>query len=533
MSLAITEKRPQRRHGGCAGIFFQLLDWNRRLAKKKLFSKKLLPPVRTAKRPTKNFGGDEKIPLTKLMLIANENRGGFPSAKKVDVDEISGNGMRAPGLVARLMGLESIPLTDHEKPRKALDSECYYDRDESGEYSRLDRDLCHDVAGQGKLDSFRPQKLQKTRGFLERHPANAVKFSPDLIHRGVVARSRKQQHKVPSSVKSPRLLSRGNQARLMQAATKILEPGLQSRSRSRRAISFNGISESGSLGSESTVVLKRSKEPQHDFVIGPCRSCGKAVEFSQLRCGVMEPLVSHNVSAASDLGSVFSRDCGVKDHKVHNGTSLLAVQEKFDSHGKARDSMERKQPIGSDRLKCKLPPKVASKSKTLRKAELPMSRENMVHRSKLCSRRQIDSDANEFMPSKHFVGAKKNLNSSSCLKSASKTSGSNGVSSEGNVWESSLARKRRSSSNLQTDNGTASKPSFMKRRSDQRDITNRKESGLIYGKAINRNRAKSEPQKWFNVETLSSGDEGIVPFTFSSSMKHNSLSFVKEAASGK
>lgn len=42
-SLAMTEKRPQR-PGGCVGIFFQLFDWNRRFAKKKLFSKKLLTP---------------------------------------------------------------------------------------------------------------------------------------------------------------------------------------------------------------------------------------------------------------------------------------------------------------------------------------------------------------------------------------------------------------------------------------------------------------------------------------------------------
>lgn len=42
-SLAIVEKKPQRT-GGCVGIFFQLFDWNRRFSKKKLFSKKLLPP---------------------------------------------------------------------------------------------------------------------------------------------------------------------------------------------------------------------------------------------------------------------------------------------------------------------------------------------------------------------------------------------------------------------------------------------------------------------------------------------------------
>lgn len=44
-SLAVVEKKPPtQRPGGCVGIFFQLFDWNRRLAKKKLFSKKLLPP---------------------------------------------------------------------------------------------------------------------------------------------------------------------------------------------------------------------------------------------------------------------------------------------------------------------------------------------------------------------------------------------------------------------------------------------------------------------------------------------------------
>ena len=42
--LSITEKQTTHKPGGCVGIFFQLFDWNRRLAKKKLFSRKLLPP---------------------------------------------------------------------------------------------------------------------------------------------------------------------------------------------------------------------------------------------------------------------------------------------------------------------------------------------------------------------------------------------------------------------------------------------------------------------------------------------------------
>lgn len=39
----VVDKRPPHRPGGCIGIFFQLLDWNRRLAKKRFFSRKFLP----------------------------------------------------------------------------------------------------------------------------------------------------------------------------------------------------------------------------------------------------------------------------------------------------------------------------------------------------------------------------------------------------------------------------------------------------------------------------------------------------------
>ncbi|MCD7452998.1 hypothetical protein HAX54_019057 [Datura stramonium] len=67
-SLAITEKKSQR-PGGCVGIFFQLFDWNRRFAKKKLFPKKLLSPARL-KQASKKFGGDEKQPKLRLGAIS-------------------------------------------------------------------------------------------------------------------------------------------------------------------------------------------------------------------------------------------------------------------------------------------------------------------------------------------------------------------------------------------------------------------------------------------------------------------------------
>ncbi|KAL3692209.1 hypothetical protein R1sor_005860 [Riccia sorocarpa] len=114
--------KPPGRIGGCVGTFLHLFDWNPR---KRLFSTKRLPAERPGK-PTKTKFKDERMPVAKLLLLADEeNRGGFPSPKKLSAaaaaavlnpggdrpkdngDELIGK--RVPGVVARLMGLESMP----------------------------------------------------------------------------------------------------------------------------------------------------------------------------------------------------------------------------------------------------------------------------------------------------------------------------------------------------------------------------------------------------------------------------------------
>ncbi|XP_047258709.1 uncharacterized protein LOC124890898 [Capsicum annuum] len=103
----MNERQPQR-PCGCVGIFFQFFDRNRRFAKM-LFPKKLLSPA-CLKQASKKFGGDEKQP--KLRLIADENSGVFPNAKNNGMTDTrceSKRKMKAPCLVARLMGLELMP----------------------------------------------------------------------------------------------------------------------------------------------------------------------------------------------------------------------------------------------------------------------------------------------------------------------------------------------------------------------------------------------------------------------------------------
>ncbi|KAL3844887.1 hypothetical protein ACJIZ3_002290 [Penstemon smallii] len=239
-SLAVVEKKPHKT-GGCVGIFFQLFDWNRRFAKKKLFSKKLLPPVRL-KQSSKNFGGSDK--QSKLRLIADENSGGFPNAKKNNgannLDLGRRHEMRAPGLVARLMGLESMPALQREKSKKAplsgfgsnykaeklIDDVCRYPREEL------------DVEKRGTKQELRPQKLQKT-SICERHPSPMTRFSTETLpFKNVLSKSKKHHPKLPTPVKSPRYISKKNaSSKLMGAATRILEPGLQT-NRSKFALTY-------------------------------------------------------------------------------------------------------------------------------------------------------------------------------------------------------------------------------------------------------------------------------------------------------
>ncbi|PHT30166.1 hypothetical protein CQW23_30242 [Capsicum baccatum] len=78
------------------------------------------------KQASKKFGGDEKKP--KLSLIADENNGGFPNGKNngmIDTRCESKRKMKAPSLVSRLMGLESMPAGSGSNPQKDSASETW------------------------------------------------------------------------------------------------------------------------------------------------------------------------------------------------------------------------------------------------------------------------------------------------------------------------------------------------------------------------------------------------------------------------
>ncbi|KAK6927940.1 protein of unknown function DUF4378 [Dillenia turbinata] len=300
MSLVVAEKKPSR-PGGCVGIFFQLFDWDRRFAKKKLFSKKLLPPARTKQK----FKGDEKMPMAKLLLIADENSGGFPNVKKnrfTGFESGQGQEMRTPGLVARLMGLESMPAIKREKLKKVSFSEVKDENVNSG-HGESDKEKMN-LEKEHTKNELRPQKLQKT-GPEERR--SVTPFSAEALQfKSVLSRSRKHQAKLASPVKGPRIASGKKQSRLIDAATRILEPGLQATNRAKCALTYANSLRHYSNDEFSVGAFSPSVELQRRS--GYCESAAKSLtgQTSCNSCGNLFDVVESKASASGQAPMVDS-----------------------------------------------------------------------------------------------------------------------------------------------------------------------------------------------------------------------------------
>ncbi|KAJ6833774.1 uncharacterized protein M6B38_338755 [Iris pallida] len=512
MSLAITEKRPQQRPGSCVGIFFHLLS-------KKLFSKTLLPP---AKKPAaKKLSGDDKVPMGKLLLIADERCNGRPKPDPQPEPD-TGSRMQAPGIVARLMGLESMPVVPHERPRKALDSKFGNDDDGRFDRSRLDQGLFLDNAGGGKAES-RPQRIERL----------FEKGAVEVFHRGLVGGSRKNQQVRlgPPPVKSPRLLSRSNTARLVHVANRILEP----RSRGECAIAYKDPF----AGEEEGV-----GEPLTGPILGSCSSCSSLV-------AVKEPAVSEFGCSALNSGNLFEEGNDLKSSATLSGQSnngsegnqtkpmpgengtkskstgalngqvkkgSLAIQAKLNAESRARNPVERKRDNHSN--------KSYVKKNGSRQNLLPASREEVTSGVKVCSRRQAASELNELHGSKDFLALNESLNNCARLRSPSKVSGSQSPELERNRWEKNVGGKKRPINSSQIGSVRAAGSTPGKQKSVPSDVINRKE--FVSNQSSGSSCAKTAIRKLDGNNLSGCKNNGIVSFTFNSPTKRDSGSLARE-----
>ncbi|KAL2338975.1 hypothetical protein Fmac_013421 [Flemingia macrophylla] len=216
------EKGGAKNEGGHGG-FFHLFDWTSKSRKKLFETKSDLPGTRVAYLACDDEVDDDEE--TRVEESIREN-GDHCYASSVIDDEVCGT--KAPGVVARLMGLDSLPSSSFPEPcfSPYFDSQSLQDV----QYWRAKFNHLHDhqILYSGKLSdrvegssrTFMEAKPQKTRRPIEKFqaevmPPKSAKSIP-LTH-----------HKLLSPIKSPGFVPTNNATYIMEAAARIIEPGPQ------------------------------------------------------------------------------------------------------------------------------------------------------------------------------------------------------------------------------------------------------------------------------------------------------------------
>ncbi|KAL9450339.1 hypothetical protein AB3S75_012138 [Citrus x aurantiifolia] len=226
------EAEKKRSKGG----FLQLFDWNGK-SRKKLFSNNSeLDGER--KKGKENVGTMAKSLLQVIEVdesrasSSNKGSGDFNCASSVTSDE--GYGTRAPGVVARLMGLDSLPTSNVPE----LSSVPYLDLQSLGT-SRYDRSIPN------LCSENHPVDFPNIPG--KEWISNPVESRPHKVHNRPIERFQTEMlppksaksisithHKLLSPIKNPGIAPSRNTAYIVEAAAKIIEASPQATTKGKR-----------------------------------------------------------------------------------------------------------------------------------------------------------------------------------------------------------------------------------------------------------------------------------------------------------
>lgn len=208
--------------------------------------------------------------------------------------------MKAPGLIARLMGLESMPTLNRDKSHKkskilGSNPDVKDEKIVNSQCGNSGKNL--DLAKSSSKIEPRPQKIQKIEPYDRRM---VTRFGAEALQiKSVLSRSKKHHNhhqKFVSPIKSPRISSACNASRtsrLIDAAAKILEPGLQATSRAKYTLAYSSPT---SYSSKNEVVTEGIVSPDMleqsacnvgtgKSLVGPtsCKNCGNLLNVVESR----------------------------------------------------------------------------------------------------------------------------------------------------------------------------------------------------------------------------------------------------------
>ncbi|KAH9755472.1 ATP-dependent DNA helicase q5 [Citrus sinensis] len=218
------------------GGFLQLFDWNGK-SRKKLFSNNSELDGEP-KKGKENVGTMAKSLLQVIEVdesrasSSNKGSGDFNCASSVTSDE--GYGTRAPGVVARLMGLDSLPTSNVPE----LSSVPYLDLQSLGT-SRYDRSIPN------LCSENHPVDFPNIPG--KEWISNPVESRPHKVHNRPIERFQTEMlppksaksisithHKLLSPIKNPGIAPSRNTAYIVEAAAKIIEASPQATTKGKR-----------------------------------------------------------------------------------------------------------------------------------------------------------------------------------------------------------------------------------------------------------------------------------------------------------
>lgn len=235
--MSFTQKMGNQRQTakgkGYVGGFLQLFDWNAK-SRKKLFSNYSDNPDQTKQKKR----SDGNLPSTRFNLMemdvdeyvtGSSFKGSSEYSCASSVTDEEGFGSKAPSVIARLMGLDSMPTSNLSEPFSTPFLESQYVR------QKLEfRHENHDMYS-GDLRNKVEKTTMMNRPIIE-------KFQSEILPPKSAKTIPITHHKLLSPIKTPGFISSKDAAHIMEAAAKIIEPGPHQASSSKTKMPSVGSS---------------------------------------------------------------------------------------------------------------------------------------------------------------------------------------------------------------------------------------------------------------------------------------------------
>ncbi|GAV87874.1 DUF4378 domain-containing protein/VARLMGL domain-containing protein [Cephalotus follicularis] len=233
------EKEGSKNGGGYVGGLLQLFDWTAKSRKKLFSSKSDLPGTSEFQLNEQSKQGKKRegnLPIARPHLVDDyeigagstiKGSGDYSCASSVTDDD--GYGARGPGVVARLMGLESLPTSNFLESY----STPYFDTHSlsDGHYRRKNLDYQHDpqfmYSGNllNKVDGPTRNFVESKQQKVQSRPIE--KFQTEVLPPKSAKSIPSTHHKLLSPIKCHGYITSKNAAHIMEAAARIIEASPQ------------------------------------------------------------------------------------------------------------------------------------------------------------------------------------------------------------------------------------------------------------------------------------------------------------------